>query len=312
MDQDLNDRLTNIIEQRRLKGKLERDLGAVGRELRDQAVRLKSLSLKLEKEKVDVEKLERTNLTALFYSVLGSREQQLEKERRELLAAQLSFQQTKHQVDFLERERDRISDQLGKLKDIDLAYEALISEKEQFLRRANQPVADELMTLSEQVANLNSELEEISEAIAAGNEAISSLEQVISALESAKGWGTWDMLGGGLISTAIKHSRIDAARSSIHEVESKMSQFRRELSDIQNGIDLQINIDAFESFADYIFDGLIFDWIVQSKIVDSLERCKQGMVRIDRAVTELENLEQGVQDQVRNLKEKRTRLIERT
>jgi DNA repair exonuclease SbcCD ATPase subunit len=309
---DFNDRLTNILEQRRLKGKLEQDLRAVEEELSDQSARLESLSLKLEKEKVDVEKLERTNLIALFYAVLGSREQQLEKERQELLSAQLSYQQCKHQVDYLDRERDRILHQLDKLQGIDLEYASLISEKEQYLRQSNQPVASELMALSEQIAHLNTELKEIAEALAAGNEAISSLEQVISALESAEGWGTWDLLGGGLISTAIKHSRIDEARSSIHEVETTMSRFRRELSDVQQSVDLQINIGEFESFADFFFDGLIVDWIVQSKIVDSLERCRQVKGKIAKAVKELEYLRQSVQSQARDAEEKRALLIERT
>lgn len=310
MKQNLNHRIAKIIEQRRLKRKLEQDLRSVENELQVESARLESLSSMLEKEKVDVEKLERTNITALFYSVLGSREQQLEKERQELLATQLSFQQTKHQADFLERERDRILEQLKKLKDVDLEYMSLLSEKEQFLRQSNQNVARELMMLAEQVASLNSELNEIAEAVAAGKEAISSLEQAIDALDGARSWGTWDMLGGGLISTAIKYSRIDDARISIHEVEASMSRFRRELSDVRESIDLQINIEQFESFADYFFDGLIVDWIVQSKIVDSLERCKQGMVGLGKAVAELENLKRGVQGQVRKLTEQRKRLIE--
>jgi len=43
----------------------------------------------------DLDKLERTSLTALFYSVLGNREEQVEKEREELLNAQLQYQKTK-------------------------------------------------------------------------------------------------------------------------------------------------------------------------------------------------------------------------
>ena len=85
MTQELNQRLTRVIEQRRLKEKLEHDLRAVEEELQSEFPKLESLSLKLEEEKVDVEKLEQTSLTGLLFSVLGTREQQLEKERQELL-----------------------------------------------------------------------------------------------------------------------------------------------------------------------------------------------------------------------------------
>lgn len=50
--------------------------------------------------------------------------------------------------------------------------------------------------------------------------------------------------------------------------------------------DIDINISSFDTFADYFFDGLIFDWIVQSKINDSLDR----VINLDRKVEKLINL----------------------
>jgi len=311
MLQDLSARLTKTVEQKRLKLKLEQELSAVEKEFQDKSVRLELLSTTLEKEKVDVEKLERTSLTALFHSVLGSREQQLEKERQELLSAQLVYQQTKHQVEFLKQERNGLIEQLERLKGVDSEHALLLDEKERYLRQSNQLVASELVGLSETIANLNSELKEISEAIAAGNDVILGLEQVIESLESAEGWGTWDMLGGGLISTAIKHSRIDDARTGVNDVQTKMSQFKRELADVRKNAELQIEIGELETFADYFFDNLIVDWVVQSKIVDSLEQSKALKNVIAQAADELENQKKITQSKINDLQEKRAQLIER-
>jgi len=192
---ELSTRLSIIIKQKRLKNKLEQDLRTVEIELQDQSARFASLSEKLEKEKVDVEKLERTSLTALFSSVLGSREQQLEKERQELLSAQLSYQQTKHQVEFLEKERNSLLQQLDRLADVESEYELLLSEKEHLLCQSNQAVAYELIELSEQTANFNSEIKEITEAISAGNSVISGLEQLIESLERTKKLGNLGFVG---------------------------------------------------------------------------------------------------------------------
>lgn len=309
---ELNARLTKVVEQKRLKVKLEQDLHAVEKEYLEKSTRLETLSTQLAKEKVDVGKLERTSLTALFYSVLGSREQQLEKERQELLSAQLLYQQTKHQVDFLERESDRLLHQLEELIKVDSEYALLLSEKERFLRQSNQSVARELVAVSEQIASLNSDIKEISEAITAGTNVILGLEHVIESLASAENWGTWDMLGGGFISTAIKHSRIDDARRSVNDVQTNISQFKRELADVQKNVVLQINIGELESFADFFFDGLIIDWIVQLKIVESLEQSKQANKVIAQAVKELENLKKVIQSKVSDLKGKRAQLIELT
>ena len=312
MLQDLSDRLSITIEQIKLKEKLERDLHSVEKELRERTAQYAAISEQLDKEKVDVEKLERTSLTALFYVVLGSREQQLEKERQELLSAQLLYQQTKKQVEYLEWQRNTLWQQLDKLAGIEVEYQALLSKKEQLLRQTDRVLARELIEYAEKIANLNAEVKEIAEAIAAGNDVISSLEQVINSLESAENWGTWDMLGGGLLTTAIKHARIDDAQNDINIVQKRMSHFTRELADVRPQVELGIDLGAFESFADYFFDGLIVDWVVQSKITDSVERAKKAKIKITQAVAELERLKKVTQNRMRDLQEKLAQIIEST
>ena len=139
-----------------------------------------------------------------------------------------------------------------------------------------------------------------------------SLDVVIDSLESAEGWGTWDMLGGGFLSTAIKHSRIDDARDAVEDVQAKMSRFTRELADVRRSTEIKIEIDDLDIFADYFFDSLIMDWIVQSKIRNSLEQSMLAQKRIAKAVEELEKLRVEVQGQAQRLNEQRASLIEQS
>src|SRR5512138_1130567 len=104
MLQELSSRFSKVAEQKRLKKKLEQDVNTVRAELEEKSAQFALLTTQLEKEKIDVEKLERTSLTALFYSVLGSLDEQLEKERQELLSVQLRYRQIQHQVEFLQQE----------------------------------------------------------------------------------------------------------------------------------------------------------------------------------------------------------------
>jgi DNA repair exonuclease SbcCD ATPase subunit len=312
MLQDLSERLSKIIEQKRFKEKLEQDFRAVETELQDKLPRLAFLRTQLEKEKIDVEKLERVNLTYLFYSVLGSREQQLEKERQEFLSAQLHYQQTKNQVEYLEQEKARLSNQLEKLRDTESEYESTLSEKERFIRQSNQIVSKELWGISEELANLNSELKEITEAIVAGNSVLLDLDQAMKSLGSAENWGVWDMFGGGFISDMIKHSHIDDARNSVNSAQNKIGQFKRELADVQKDAEVQINIGELASFADFFFDGLIVDWIVQSKIEDSLAQSNHAKNMIAQAIRQLETMKESTQNKFNGLKEKRALLLERT
>ena len=310
MKHELSERLSRIIEQLRRKEKLERDLRSVKQELQERSEQFTSISQRLEEEKVDVEKLKRTSLTALFYTVLGSREQQLEKERQEFLTVQLQYQQTNKQVTYLEQDLDSIRRELGRLTGIEAEYQALLAEKEMLIRQSDQEAAGDLIEIDEKISKLDMDVKEIVEAIHAGEDVISSLKKVIVSLKSAKNWGTWDMLGGGLLTTVIKHTDIDDARQEINIVQRKMSRFTRELDDVRKTIELGVDIDAFESFADYFFDGLISDWIVQSKIMNSLERTQSAEFKINLAVAKLAGLKRNTQERIHALEENRKRIIE--
>jgi chromosome segregation ATPase len=232
METEFSERLINVLEKKRLKKKLEGDLKAILDDLSAQTSRLDDLSAQLNREKVDVEKLESNSLAAIFYTVLGSREAQLEKERQEMLRAQLVYQNTKHQVASLEGERNYLLRKLARLEGVESKYETLLSEKEAYLRGSNPVVANKLVEISEQVANLNAEIKEIDEAIDVGSQVVLGLVQVLGSLNSAKSWGVWDMVGGGFLSTAVKHSRIDEARERVTQVQELMTRFKRELADV--------------------------------------------------------------------------------
>lgn len=123
MEKDLNDRLAKAIEDKHLKIKLEGDLSIVEAELVEVTAHVKALKTQLEKEQVDVERLEGTSLTTLFYQVLGSREAQLEVERQELLAVQLRYQQAKHRLDALVYDQESLTRRLEMLAGADEAYQ---------------------------------------------------------------------------------------------------------------------------------------------------------------------------------------------
>lgn len=306
---ELSERIAKNMEQRKLKDRLEHELDILDQELDDQSARLVALGDQLDAEKVDVENLERMGITRLFYTVLGSREQQVEKQRQELLSAQLMYRQTKHQVEFLERDRNYLVQRLAELTAVEDEYQSLLTEKEDLLRQLDHPVAGELIDCTEQIAKHEAELQEIRQAIEAGKILIADLERVIDLLGSAQSWGVWDMLGGGLVSSVIKHSRLDDAQQAVNQVQSTLSRFIRELTDVQNQVDIQIEISEFERFADLWFDGLIFDWVVQSKISESLSRTKRTRSIVIQSVEELETRKELTHNQLKVLKIERENII---
>lgn len=121
---------------------------------------------------------------------------------------------------------------------------------------------------------------EIQEAIQAANHALACLRQADAYLQSAKNWGLFDMLGGGALTTFFKHSKMDDARYEMERAKRALQDFRKELADVDQRLHLSLEIGDFLTFADYFFDGLIADWLVQSKIQDAKAQVENAIIQV--------------------------------
>ncbi|MBU5484081.1 hypothetical protein KQI86_07035 [Clostridium sp. MSJ-11] len=288
MFEELNKNIANAKEKLRRKEKLKNLLERTREDLNVQTAKKKELHKILHKEGKDVEKLESLSITGLFYSILGDKEQQLEKERQEYLSAKLKYDECCSLITTLEKEIISYNEELREYINIESEYDELMASKEELILQGNDLNAEKLISLAEKAQDLKSNIKETKEAINAGEKVREALERVLSSLESAKGWGQWDMLGGGVLSTMAKHSKMDEAKSHVHEVQRLLGIFKRELSDIRLSSNIDINIGSFEKFADYFFDGLIFDWVVQSKINDSLDNVRTNSNNVKKLLSTLE------------------------
>jgi len=132
---------------------------------------------------------------------------------------------------------------------------------------------------------------EIVEAIEAAKDALSSLERVETQLGSARNWGIWDMLGGGFISSMVKHSRLDAAQQEMEYAKSALRRLQRELMDVDNIPDVNIQVGDFMRLADVFFDGLIVDWLVQSKINEARSQVENAKQNVSQILNQLYRLQ---------------------
>lgn len=110
---------------------------------------------------------------------------------------------------------------------------------------------------------------EINEAIVAGEQVLNSLYAAQEKLNSAKGWSWLDMFGGGLFTDLIKHGKMDEASRCMEDAKYNIKKFQKELSDVHLSLDLRMEVGGFLSFVDFFFDGLVADYLVQSKIEDA-------------------------------------------
>lgn len=121
-------------------------------------------------------------------------------------------------------------------------------------------------------------------AIDKGEKAKACLEEALDALNSASNWGILDIFGGGMFTTFVKHSRIDRARDYIYQSREYLWEFKRELS---GGEYINIDIGSFLTFADFFWDGLFADLLVQSRINDAKRQVSSVIADLDRVLSRL-------------------------
>lgn len=131
---------------------------------------------------------------------------------------------------------------------------------------------------------------EIREAIAAADAALKHLGNAADMLDDAGRWGIVDMLGGGLITTLLKHRKISDAQDEIDEAKRALRIFVKELDDVDEATGLNVELGSGLQFADIFFDGVLADWIAQNKIDRAKQQVADAMRQVYAVRSQLERM----------------------
>lgn len=311
MIRDINEKIKECREDMILKETLEKKLFSLRADLDEKEKELYILEKNLAKELKDVQKLKSLSFLNFIASVLRNKEEKIEKEEKEYLEAKLKYDYFKSSVDSLRNDVENTIERLGYLRDIDNRYTELIKEKRDLIKKLNFNVRDEIIALEEQIKDLLSEKTEVSEALNEVYTCKSLSKDVEASLDSAHGWGIYDMVGGGLVSSVIKHNRIDDAKSDMDRLGYAVERLNKELSDLNTDIFRDsLNISSFSHTLDIFFDNIFTDMSIQGEINDSLNRIGIFQDRLKGLAIKLEDRENIINIRVGELNDKIDSIIE--
>jgi hypothetical protein len=143
---------------------------------------------------------------------------------------------------------------------------------------------------SADAADGSAHLREIEEAQQACEVALTSLAEAQRSVDSARSWGTYDTwLGGGLLSSLVKHDRIDEAERYMQAVDEALDRLRRELADLHLGGTAigGVGVTGLTHTLDVWFDNFFSDLAVQSRLKDAdhrLDATGEALVAVRRAL----------------------------
>ena len=307
---DINDKLLRIKAGLREKERLEKMLENAIRHKRELEVKKAELFKQLQREEKDVKKLEGMSLSNFINTILGTKWEKLDKEKEEAIAAKLKYDAVCEELNDLIEDINKLEKNIDKLKYLEYEHERLIKQKEEMVKSLNEDVAARLERITEEESSLLDRIKELEEAIYAGNELLYSLYNVQKKLSSAGNWGLWDIFGGDMIATMVKHSKLNEAKAEISRVQSLLRKFYRELEDVNEYVDINLNIGTFLTFADFFFDGIFSDLAVQSRIRDAESRVEDAIFKVEGIMLKLKSEKDSVIRRLEQLKKERLSIVE--
>lgn len=286
---EIDEQIKISIENMNSKGRLNKLINSAKQERLQLRNKVEQLKKQLAKEEADVEKLINISFTNLLHTVLNDKVEKLDKEQREVLEAKLKYETAQTELDECNNQIKKMEKENFSIMNASKEYESLIRQKQELIESFMPEKWDIIENHLEEDKMLSSQEKEIKEAINAGDRVISQLDQAKSALTSARNWGTWDMLGGGTLSTMVKRQKMREAQDYINQTQSVLRVFTRELADVDTYINIDLQLDSFLGFADYFFDGFFIDMAVQSKINSGQEKVNAVYSKVSGIISNLKS-----------------------
>ena len=252
--------------------------------------KIKAMDKLLDKELKDISDLEEFGIKSFFHKTLGTKEQQLEKERQEYLELSLKYKEYKSEIELMEYERDLLAKKLDGIPKLEDKLRLLKeSRKSEIMSGSETTIKKDFLALMSRLDTHTILQREISEAMHEGSKSLEYLAKIIAYLDKAEEWGRWDMYGDNRRAGYLKQQSIDKAVRLLPQVQHQLNLFKREMKDLgEKNIVLQLDTIHIRKFRDFFFDNLISDWIVQQRIRSTLNSVAATKAHVERIVLSLQ------------------------
>lgn len=275
---------------------------------------LRALEAQYQIEQKDVDRLEHLSLTRVLIALKGSRDEALAREQAEADAVRMRLADAQARLEAVRTEHQAARQQLDQLRPAPDAYTALLVEKERHLTESGDPRRTALLSLADERGRLTAELGEMTKAAQAADAARQALLRAEDKLGSASSWNAYDtFFGGGMIATAIEHSRLDEAAAAAAEADRRMAVLRTDLIDLDQVSQTSplITISSATRFVDMWFDNIFTDLGVRSRIKQAQQNVTQSLQLVSAVEERLRAAYADVQSRLTQLEAQRRDLLTR-
>ena len=306
-----DERLQQLQQKLSRRDQLQAQMESLGVQRKEQKQKVQLLKEAANSEQYDVTELESLSFASIWAKISGDFDEKLNKEKKEAFAAAAKYESARRDLENIQADILRLADELQGLDAVEAEYKQVLKEKREALASAGDETAREILELEQRIAYLHVQQGELKEAADAGRHAMSIAGGIADSLDSASGWATWDLLGGGLLADIAKHSHMNDAQRGVEQLQMALRNFRTELADVKIDDDLDFQMDGFTSFGDWFLDGLIFDWMAMDHISKSSVQIQNTQNQIRMALSKLQSLQSALDAELRDVQAQLDELVSR-
>jgi DNA repair exonuclease SbcCD ATPase subunit len=283
------------------------ELDGVIRQLEE---RLAGCEASLARERADVERLRGLSWAAMLHALLGDADARLRREEREVVEAQFHKEEAEADLARARAEREEVARGIDALGDAGEAYERALVAAAKRAAREKGPASAELRELQQRIARLQRIDRRLARARDAGGRALDGLEEVRAAVGGAERMSVWDLFGGGMIASALKHQRIDAARERLRAAREDLEAFRQRLGPLAQAVEVELDFDGFVRACDAFVDWIYHDFIVAQRLSAAHRAVAGAADGVAGALASLDARRERVLAELTAASERRRALIE--
>jgi len=306
-----DERLQELQQKLSRRNQLESQRASLRKQLDELDLKVHMLRDAANREQYDVTELEGLSFASIWAKISGSYDEKLRQEKKEAFAAAAKYESAMKELEYITEEYHRLAGLQSDLEKVDVEYQQVLKEKRETLAAAGDESAKKILEQEQRIAYLHVQKKELEEAYQAGCSAMDVANRIADSLNSASGWATWDLLGGGLIADIAKHSHMNAAQKEIQTLQNALRRFRTELADVKIDDDLDFQMDGFTSFGDWFLDGLLFDWMAMGHISKSSVQIQNTQNQIRMALSKLQSLQSALDAELRDVQAQLDELVSR-
>lgn len=226
----------------------------------------------VDKIEQEIEDYDKGSMISKLKGFFSNEQDIVSKKQLEALAIKKDVANNQGMIENYLRESNAYKKQLEDFQDSKEKYEIGINDKLNYLRIKDPIKHNKIMEIKHHINTAQTRLDKLKGAMEICQEAIQSSREAEDYLGSARNWGTYDILGGGMITTAIKRNKMSQSKDCIDQMNLMIDKLNnivldKDLINVKTSMDNESSVIAF---ADYYFDNIFVDVSVQNRIVESL------------------------------------------